>query len=65
MDAPADHKVKIKESEKIDKQLIIAEKQWNIKMVKISIVVGALRKVFKDLERSLEELEIKDKIDTI
>ena len=47
---PADHRVKIKEGEKIDKYLDLArelEKLWNMKVMLISIVVGVLGTVHK------------------
>ena len=57
-----EHKVKTKESEKINKYLDLArelKKLWNIKVVVISILVDLLGMVLKDFERILEELEIK------
>ena len=41
---PADHKIKLKESEKKDKYLDLArelKKLWNMKVTIISIVIGA------------------------
>ncbi len=47
---PADHKVKLKESEKKDKYLDLAmklRKLWNMKVTFIPIVIGALGRVTK------------------
>ena len=60
---PADHRVKLKVSKK-DKYLDTArklEKLWNMRAKVIPIVVGALGTVPK----SLEELEIRGRIETI
>ena len=51
---PADHRVKMKENEKMDKYLDLArelKKLWNMKVKMISIVVGALGMVPKSLEK--------------
>ena len=56
-----DHSVEMKESEKIRKSLNIArdlKKLWNIKVMVILIVVGALGTVFKVLEKRMAGLEI-------
>ena len=50
---PADHRVKLKESEKKDKYLII-EKKCIIKVTFIPIVVGALGTVTKGLVQGLK-----------
>ena len=60
--------MKIKESEKIDKYLDFArelKKLWNMKMMVVPIVVGALETVSKGLEKRLEELKIRERTDTI
>ena len=46
---PAAYIVKLKESEKKEKSLDLArvQKMWNIKVVEITIVIGALGTVFK------------------
>ena len=65
---PADHRVKVKESEKIDKYLDLArelKKIWNMRVKVVPIVIGALGTVPKGLERSLDELEIRGRIETI
>ena len=63
-----DHRGKIKESEKIDKFLNLAKelrKLWNMKVTVIPIIVVAFGTVFKGLEKRLEELETRGKIETI
>ena len=65
---PADHRVKLKENEKMDKYLDLArelKKLWNMKVKVISIVFGALGTVPKGLEKGLESLEIRGRIETI
>ena len=65
---PADHRVKLKENEKIDKYLDLArelKKLWNMRMKGIPIVVGALGTVPINLEKRLEDLEIRGRIETI
>ena len=64
----ADHRLKIKESEKIDKYLNLAKelkKLLNISMKVIPIVVGALGRVPEGLKKRLEELEIRGGIKTL
>ena len=67
---PADHRVKIKEREKIDKfadldrKLKKTKKLWILRVTVIPIVVSALGTVPKGLERKLEELEIRGRIET-
>ena len=59
------HRVKIKESEKIDKYLDLAgerKKLWNITETVITAVVGSLGTIPKGLEKRLEELEIRERI---
>ena len=46
----------------IDREL---NKTWNMRVTVIPIVVGALETIFKDMEKSLEELEIRGRINTI
>ena len=63
-----DHRVKIKESKKIDKYLDLVRelrKLKNIKVTVILIIVGAPGMVSKGLEKALEEKEISGKIETI
>ena len=59
---PANHRVKLKESEKKDKYVDLARKKpWNIKVpiISILIVIGALGTVIKGLIKGLEDLEIR------
>ena len=65
---PADHRVKLKENEKMDKYLDLArelKKLWNMRVKVIPKVVGALGTIPKGLEKRFENLEIRGKIDTI
>ena len=58
---PADHKVKIKVSKKIEKYFDLArvlKKLRNMKVTVVPIVVGALGTVHKDLEKTVGVLEI-------
>ena len=60
---PADHRVKIKESEKIDKYLDLArelKKLWNMRVMMISIVVDALEMVLKVYEKKKKTGVIKN-----
>ena len=64
----ADHRVKMKESEKINKYLDLARelrKLWNMKVKVVPIVIGGLGTVPKGLENSLGELEIRGRIETL
>ena len=59
---PADHRIKLKESEKKDKYLNLArelKKLWNIKVTIIPIVIGAFGTVTKGLLKGLEDLEVR------
>ena len=54
----ADHRLKIKESENINKYLDLArelKKQWNVKMMAILIGFGAFEMVAKDPEKRLQD----------
>ena len=54
---PADHRIKLKESEKKDKYFDLArelKKLWSIKVTVIFIVIGALSKITKGLVIGLE-----------
>ena len=65
---PADHRVKLKESEKNDKYLDLAremEKLWDMKVTIIPIVTGALGTVTEELVQGLEDLEIRERVETI
>ena len=62
------HRVKIEERKKIDKYLYLVrepKRLWTMKVMVIPIVVGALGTVPKGLEKMLEELEIRGRIETI
>ena len=64
----ADHRVKLKESEKKDKYLDLAwklKKLWNIKVTFIPIEIGALGTVTKGLLNGLEDLEIRGRVENI
>ena len=64
----ADHRVKLKEKEKRGKFLDHArelKKGWNMKVTVIQIVIGALGAVIKILNKGLEELEIRGRLETI
>ena len=65
---PKDHRVKLKESEKKDKYFYHTrelKRLWNMKVMVIPIVPGALVKVIKGLIQGLEELEIRGRVETI
>ena len=66
---PADRIMKMEVNEKIDKNLDLARELkktlWNMRVKVLPIVIGALGKVPKGLERSLDELEIRGRIETI
>ena len=65
---PADHRVKLKESEMRDKYLDISRevnKLWNMKVTVIPIVIGPLGRVTKRLVQGLEDLEIGGWMETI
>ena len=58
----ADHRIKLKESEKKDKYLDLArelKKLWNIKVTIIPIMVGAFGSINEGLLKGLEDLGIK------
>ena len=64
----ADHRVKLKESEKRDKYLDLArelKKLWKIKVKMIPIVIGAPSTGTKELVQGLGDLEIKGRMETI
>ena len=64
----ADHRIKLKESEKKDKYLDLArelKKLWNMKVTIVPIVIGALGTVTKGLLKGLEDLEVGRRVETI
>ena len=65
---PADHRIKLKESEKKDKYLDLVKelkKLWNTKVTIIPIVIGAFGTVTKGLLKRLEDLEKTGRVATI
>ena len=65
---PVDHRVKLKESETKDKYLDPArelKKLWNMKVMIIPIVIGALGTVTEGLVKGLEDWEIIGRVETI
>ena len=60
----ADHKVKIKESEYIIKYLDLV-KEMNMRVTVMPIVIRALGTTFKDLEKRLSEMKIRERIKSI
>ena len=68
MAVPADHRIKLKKSEKKDKYLDLArelKKLWNMKVTIVPIVIGAFGKVTKGLLKGLEDLEVGGREETI
>ena len=64
----ADHRVKLKESEKKDKHFDLAReffKKWNMNVTIVPTVIGALGIVTKGLIQGLEDLEIRERVETI
>ena len=65
----ADHRVKLKESEKKNKYLNLArelkKKLWSMKVTFIWIVIGALGTVTKGLIKALEDLETRGCVEII
>ena len=67
-EVPADHRVKVKESEKKDKYLDLArevKKLLNMKETFIPIVIGVLGTVTEGLLKRLEDLEKRGRVQTI
>ena len=65
---PADHRVKLKESEKRNEYLDLArelKKLWHLKVTVIPIIIGALGTVTKGLIKGLEDLGIKGQVEII
>ena len=63
---PADHRIKLKECEKRDKDLNLArelKRQWNMKVTIIPIVIGAFGTVTKGLLKGLENLEVGGRVE--
>ena len=65
---PADHRVNLNKSEKMDKYRDFAsdlKKLWNTKVTIIPIVIGALGIITKGIIKGLEDLEISGRVETI
>ena len=65
---PADHRVKLKECKKRDKNRELVKelkKLWNMKVTIIPIVIGDFGTVTKRLIKALEDLEIIGRAETI
>ena len=65
---PADNRVKLKESDQKDNYHALTrelKKQWNMKVMFIPIIIGALDTVTKILFKGLEDLEIRGRVETI
>ena len=65
---PADHRVKLKENVKKDRYLNLAwelRKLWNMKVMVMPIVIGALSTVTEGLVKGLEDLKIRGWVETI
>ena len=65
---PADHRIKLKESEKKDKYIDLArelKKLWNMKVMILPIVIGAFGTVNKGLLKGLEDMEVGGREETI
>ena len=62
----ADHRIKLKESEKNEKYpLENWKKLWNMKVTVIPIVIGAFGTVTKGLLKGLDDLEVGGRVETI
>ena len=65
---PADHRIKPKECEKMDKYLDLArelKKLWNMQVTIIPIVIGTFGTVTKGLLKGLVDLEVDGRVETI
>ena len=65
---PADHRIKLKESEKKDKYLDLArelKKLWNMKVTIVPIVIDVFGTITKGLLKGLEDLEVGGRVETI
>ena len=65
---PADHRLKLKESEKKDKYLDLARELkdlWNMKVMILPIVIHALSTETEGLLKGLEDLEMTGRVETI
>ena len=65
---PANHRINLKECEKKDKYLDLArelKKLWNMKVMIVPIVIGALGTITIGLLKGLEDLEVGGWVETI
>ena len=65
---PANHRINLKESEKKDKYLNLARELknlWNMNVMIVPIVIGALGTITKELLKGLEDLEVGRRVETI
>ena len=65
---PADHRVKMKDSEYKDKSHNLAKelkKQWNMKVTFLLIVISALGTATERLTKEVEDFEIRGRVETI
>ena len=65
---PTDQRIKLKEYEKRDKYLDLArelKKLWNMKVTIVQNVIGVFGTITKGLLKSLEDLEVGGRVETI
>ena len=65
---PVDHRINLKECEKKDKYLNLAQvlkKLWNMKVTTVPIVIGAFGTITKGLLKGLEDLGVGIRVETI
>ena len=62
---PADHRIKLKESEKYLDLVRESKKLWNKKVTIIPIVIGAFSTFTKGLLKGQEDLEVRGRMETI
>ena len=63
----AEYRVKIRENEKRDRCMDFARELktlWSMKVTLMPIVIGAFGTIPKGLDRGLEELEIRERLET-
>ena len=65
---PADHRINLKECEKMYEYLDLArelKKLWNMKVTIVPIVIGAFGTITEGLLKGLEDLEVGGRVETI